>query len=928
MVVMSLLSNDDRKDHDPMDGNDHHEQQQEQQQQICGIDELPPKMLLRRLLHRMERYEDFSILQQKRSVNERNTTATGAAGSVQGEDEKEAEDENDDDDCDGIDASGKDSSGLPFGSDPRFRSQQSWHSLLVRARLCQDIWHVVAGQNVDEGSDPELRREYLELSQRVDAACKRAHVLADHMREKEERSGREVDLVGKLFFSNGGGGEAKSDGEDDGTTSEPPHEDDGHDEEGNNDHYDEFEEEEEGESSSEADDTGTPETSRRRPTVDASNMRELQKAQREQMEEAIAMMAKQMKESTMGIQNQIRQQTAATLDELEDVAEQNVEDVSNVANGVKKHVSSKRKKTWATWSMMILIGGMFVLTLLTIFAVPKSPDASLGKMLRQGPYARLVRKTVGQIRSAFRSVVYDDDDDDDDSDADADAEDQDHEEVTQHYEEYTPNEATREAERLEKERLERLVQDMRRGGRKAKQQQQQQEEVEIQPDGTVHYNTNTNDEFADEELRIVNGEYLTNDETHFGEENGEHNGSEEKVHEQNGEEEEIRGFPNNEEANKIENDEADNSEHDNPWGIAPEPDQETKAETKEAEDFDNPWGVAPEEDLEAKAETKETEDFDNPWGIAAEEDVPEQPDRLSRKERRRRRREEQTEEEPPKPPEEVNVDDIFASLKKLQKQGPSDVDHFSDEGRADPTGVPSDDNSNSNNVGAGFDPNHAFQREGLAARQISPRDFRVAAASNDLEALERYLEIAPEHINRHDKHGWTALHFAVNAQHERIVRLLLNHWYEEEEQQQDLGIDVKVETNEGATAFGMAWEMFGLDHPLTNVFYESGWYQRSNYEGWDEEDSPEEEDEEQAEEDSPEEEDEELARQRAAEEEAREDRLLDEQNQHLGETVGIVAEKRDRLFAPPDPEDEDDEDDAEAISARRSRLDALLSDEL
>ena len=111
-------------------------------------DRLSTKLALRRLLYRMERYEDLAVLQNE-----------------------------DSDHC------------------------QSWQSLLVRAQLCQSLWQNVAAENVDEGSDPKLRKEYMELSQRVGAACKRAQFLADQAREQEIAQGKDQDLVGKLFFS-------------------------------------------------------------------------------------------------------------------------------------------------------------------------------------------------------------------------------------------------------------------------------------------------------------------------------------------------------------------------------------------------------------------------------------------------------------------------------------------------------------------------------------------------------------------------------------------------------------------------------------------------------------------------------------------------------------------------------------------------------
>jgi len=266
-----------------------------------------------------------------------------------------------------------------------------------------------------------------------------------------------------------------------------------------------------------------------------------------------------------------------------------------------------------------------------------------------------------------------------------------------------------------------------------------------------------------------------------------------------------------------------------------------------------------------------------------------------------------------------DLDDIFASL-LLQQQHASNENPIVEEERAEPAEPPSNSN---------FDPTNAFQREGMAAKYISPKDFRVAAGTDDYKTLERYLEIAPEHINRQDKHGWTALHLAVSAKHSGIVRLLLDQ-YDESYADKDLShlnIDPNVASYEqGKTALDFALEYYGTNHPLTDTFFDSRWYDSADYE------------------DYPDHEELMMRKQRAAEieEEARlqKQKLLEHEARVAKEREAIKVkeaklaaaaeeerrlkkEKLDRLFGEPVEEIEDDE---EEIEERRSRLDSLLGE--
>ena len=100
---------------------------------------------------------------------------------------------------------------------------------------------------------------------------------------------------------------------------------------------------------------------------------DLQEQQREQMEEAIRAMASQMKQETERIHQTLRSQ-AANLDELEQVTTENVEAVSQVAQDVSEHVRQGWTKSLGTWTMLFVLVGVFVLTLLIILMAPKRRD--------------------------------------------------------------------------------------------------------------------------------------------------------------------------------------------------------------------------------------------------------------------------------------------------------------------------------------------------------------------------------------------------------------------------------------------------------------------------------------------------------------------------------------------------------------------------
>lgn len=264
---------------------------------------------------------------------------------------------------------------------PENAQGQTWHSLILRAQMAQDMWKSISHEVASR--DFEV---YQSISNRVDHLCRRAHRLAE-----ERRAQSPPDLIDEIFFSNGTNESDSSDSDDDS-------------------------EEEMGEKSEDAKRTNasvesggdgsndrrvrwnTPEQNDTKSTTPMTN-EELQKAQREQMEEAIAQMARHMKEATMGISSTLQKQTQSTLNELETVAEQNVQDMSRVTANVTEHNQKQWRKNFSTWSMMFLLVGIFVFTMLMIFTLPKHPNASL---LGKGG---MVRSSVSWLSRASMRVA-------------------------------------------------------------------------------------------------------------------------------------------------------------------------------------------------------------------------------------------------------------------------------------------------------------------------------------------------------------------------------------------------------------------------------------------------------------------------------------------------------------------------------------------
>ncbi|KAL3909141.1 MAG: hypothetical protein SGILL_008207, partial [Bacillariaceae sp.] len=214
---------------------------------------------------------------------------------------------------------------------------------------------------------------------------------------------------------------------------------------------------------------------------------------------------------------------------------------------------------------------------------------------------------------------------------------------------------------------------------------------------------------------------------------------------------------------------------------------------------DNPWGLEAEDDKQ-KVDRKDSNEAkpDNPWGLEAEDDTAKARDGIDAQ-GRRKKQEEAMAQQPQKivSPDEVDMSDIVASLKQKMEETAS---------AGNMGGGQESDAPSASQVG-GFDPASAFERDGAAAMRFSPRDFRVKAATNDYDTLQQYISISTEHINRQDKNGWTALHFATRSGHARVVQLLL-----------DNGADPELAGKTGETPLDIARERFLPKHPIVKMF--------------------------------------------------------------------------------------------------------------
>jgi hypothetical protein len=173
----------------------------------------------------------------------------------------------------------------------------SWQSIEGRANLAQDLWRrVQEGWHAAIYDDESLREQdekrFVELEQQVDQACRRAREIA------VERKGDEVDIIQEIFFP------VETDKEGSAVQEEKK---------------EAFAEEQDSSVVEPAKDKKSAKDERRQnvtentpplvPMSAAQDVEELQKAQREQLEEEIAHMAARLKDSTQRMNTTLRTQT-------------------------------------------------------------------------------------------------------------------------------------------------------------------------------------------------------------------------------------------------------------------------------------------------------------------------------------------------------------------------------------------------------------------------------------------------------------------------------------------------------------------------------------------------------------------------------------------------------------------------------------------
>lgn len=223
-------------------------------------------------------------------------------------------------------------------SDPA-PEQKSWMEIQMRADLCRQM-HV------------EVASKDLNLQARVEAVCQKA---AETVADLQTKDSAEEDLVQTIFFKKPVPVDppqtpVKSPAQEhvkDNTSSKMP---------------------------LRAAVKAAAPTTYTRPTAAIAD---LQKQQREQMEEAVAQMASQMKDQTARIHSQLRGQTEHLLTDMEAVAVDNVAAVTDVAAATHEHVRSSWRRNIGTWTLLLTMAAAFVATVLTIAMVPKRNNACL-----------------------------------------------------------------------------------------------------------------------------------------------------------------------------------------------------------------------------------------------------------------------------------------------------------------------------------------------------------------------------------------------------------------------------------------------------------------------------------------------------------------------------------------------------------------------
>ena len=239
--------------------------------------------------------------------------------------------------------------------------EETWHSLQFKLNRCFSLWQNVQVALEETNNDPtmpKLSRERFEYLQNRVMATNDKYTALIAQRKEHDKSD---DLIHRVFVARSVQQQQSS--ADSGRGSSSP-----------------------GSSVASAETDSieplenryTNELIRKRPTSNkqpedmtiAPNVEELQKMQREQVEEAISHMASQLKVESARINETLVRQTEG-LGELEDTVTEKVKQVSDVAKDVEEHVQSSWNRNIGTWTLFFTMVGVFVFMLVIIQMAPK-----------------------------------------------------------------------------------------------------------------------------------------------------------------------------------------------------------------------------------------------------------------------------------------------------------------------------------------------------------------------------------------------------------------------------------------------------------------------------------------------------------------------------------------------------------------------------
>lgn len=260
---------------------------------------------------------------------------------------------------------------------------ETWHSLQFKVDRCWSLWHGLEQQQSvvmqqQAPGLPKLSNEKMEsVQQRVDDVCAKYAILIAERKENDASD----KLIQRIFFARQQreaeqqhASKRSFGGDDDDCVVDNFSEHHNH--------------ETESESSSDAGiaaavhEPPTTTTRNRQKSrfpaaaVAAPSVEELQRMQREQVEEAISHMASQLKAETARMKVTLEQQNKG-LDVMEDAATDNVHQVTNVAKDVQDHVQSSWNRNIGTWTLFFTMVGTFFFMLVMIQMAPKGKGCVL-----------------------------------------------------------------------------------------------------------------------------------------------------------------------------------------------------------------------------------------------------------------------------------------------------------------------------------------------------------------------------------------------------------------------------------------------------------------------------------------------------------------------------------------------------------------------